>query len=74
VTHASTPGWPRSRSSCRGDRDTVLSKAFAANIDVIGLVTRKGDAYFTPPAVEGKHPLLSIEVSMALGQLTIRAT
>jgi hypothetical protein len=52
----------------------VISKAFAANTDVIGPVTRKGDAYFTPPALEGKHPLLSIEVSMALGQLTIRAT
>ena len=52
----------------------VITKAFVANTDAIGPLTRKGDEYYTAPALEGKHPLLSIEVSMALGQLTLRAT
>ena len=46
--------------------------AFAAGKTVVGL-TAKGDSYYTPSALEGKHPLLEIEVSMAFGNLTINA-
>ena len=49
------------------------AKAFAAGKSVVGL-TAKGDAYYTAPALEGKHPLLELEVSMAFGNLTISAT
>jgi hypothetical protein len=51
----------------------VTAKAFAAGKSVVGL-TAKGDAYYTAPALEGKHPLLELEVSMAFGNLTISAT
>ena len=49
------------------------AKAFAAGKSVVGL-TARGDAYYTAPALEGKHPLLELEVSMAFGNLTISAT
>jgi hypothetical protein len=49
------------------------AKAFAAGKSVVGLAA-KGDAYFTAHALEGKHPLLELEVSMAFGNLTISAT
>ena len=51
----------------------VATKAFASGMNAFGLV-RKGGAYHTPPALEGKHPLLEIGVSMAFGSLTVIAT
>lgn len=51
----------------------VRTKSFAANTGVIGPITRSGDDYSTAPALAGAHPLLAIEASIALGQLTIRA-
>jgi len=50
------------------------SKAFAADISALGAITRHGDEFSTPPAVTGRNPLLSIELSMAFGQVTLRAT
>jgi len=51
----------------------VTTKAFAASKSVVGF-TGKGDAYYTAPALEGKHPLLELEVSMAFGSLTLGTT
>lgn len=52
----------------------VHAKTFAANTDTIGAITRKADGYYTAPAMEGRHPLLTIEASIAFGQLTLRTT
>jgi hypothetical protein len=52
----------------------VHAKTFAAGTDAIGGFTRRSDDYFTAPALESGHPLLTIEVSIAFGQLTLRAT
>lgn len=51
----------------------IATKAFAAGKNVTGFVT-KGDAYYTTPALEGKHPLLEIDVSMAFGALGLSTT
>lgn len=51
----------------------VRPKAFAASKRSVGF-TERGDAYYTLPAVEGKRPLLSIEVSMAFGSLAVTTT
>lgn len=51
----------------------VRTKAFAAAKHATGF-TQKGDAYYTLPAVEGKRPLLSIDVSMAFGSLALKTT
>ncbi len=51
----------------------VAMKAFASGTDAFGFV-RKDEAYHTAPALEGKHPLLDIDVSMAFGSLTLTAT
>jgi hypothetical protein len=51
----------------------IVTKAFAAAKSVAGL-TAKGDAYYTAPALEGKHPLLELEVSMAFGSLALSTT
>ena len=52
----------------------VLVKSFATGSQVGSGFTRKGDAYYTEPAVAGKHPLLAIDVSMAFGTLGLRTT
>lgn len=52
----------------------LRAKSFAAGIAVTGPVSRDGDEYRTPAATAGAHPLLSVEASLALGQLTIHAT
>jgi hypothetical protein len=49
------------------------AKAFAAGKSIVGL-TAKGDAYYTAPALEGQHPLLELDVSIAFGSLTISAS
>ena len=51
----------------------LRSKGFATSTEVVGPITRERDEYRTAPAVAGGHPLLSIEASVAFGQLTIRA-
>lgn len=51
----------------------VSTKAFAANVDNAGGWTKRTDGYYTSPAVEGRHPLLSIEATVAFGQLALRA-
>jgi hypothetical protein len=51
----------------------IAAKAFAAGKNVAGFVT-KGDAYYTTPALEGKHPLLEIDVSMAFGSVGLSTT
>jgi hypothetical protein len=51
----------------------IATKAFAAGKTVVGL-TERGDAYYSAPALEGKHPLLELDVSMAFGALAISAT
>lgn len=51
----------------------VRTKAFAAAKRAAGLV-EKGDGYYTPPGLEGKRPLLSIEVSVAFGSLAVTAS
>jgi len=52
----------------------VHAKTFAAGTDATGGFTRRSDDYFTAPALGGAHPLLTIEASIAFGQLTLRAT
>ncbi|HKY52277.1 MAG TPA: hypothetical protein VJP45_13550 [Candidatus Limnocylindria bacterium] len=51
----------------------VATKSFASGMNAFGLARRAG-AYHTPPALEGRHPLLEIDVSMAFGSLTVIAT
>jgi hypothetical protein len=51
----------------------IATKVFAATKSIVGL-TAKGDAYYTPSALEGKRPLLDLEVSMALGTLAVTTT
>jgi hypothetical protein len=48
----------------------VRTKAFAAAKRTTGF-TEKGDTFYTPPALEGKRPLLTIDVSMAFGSLAV---
>lgn len=50
----------------------IATKAFAAMKSVVGFIA-KGDAFYTAPALEGKHPVLELEVSMAFGSLTLSA-
>lgn len=57
---------PRSTSA------RVATKAFASGTNAVGFM-RKDDAYYTPPALEGKHPLLGIDVSVAFGSLSLSA-
>jgi hypothetical protein len=52
----------------------VHAKTFAAGTDATSGFTRRSDDYFTAPALGGAHPLLTIEASIAFGQLTLRAT
>lgn len=52
----------------------VHAKTFAAGTDAIGGLTRKSDGYYTAAALEGGHPLLVIEASIAFGQLTLRTS
>jgi len=51
----------------------LRSKGFAAGTEVTGPITRERDEFRTPPAVADGYPLLSIEASIAFGQLSIRA-
>jgi hypothetical protein len=48
----------------------VRAKAFAATKRTTGF-TERGDTYYTLPALEGKRPLLTIDVSMAFGSLSV---
>jgi hypothetical protein len=48
----------------------VRTKAFAATKRATGF-TERGDTYYTLPALEGKRPLLTIDVSMAFGSLAV---
>lgn len=48
----------------------VRTKAFAAAKRTTGF-TEKGDTIYTLPALEGKRPLLTIDVSMAFGSLAV---
>jgi hypothetical protein len=52
----------------------VLVKSFATGSQVGSGFTRKGDAYYTEPAVTGMHPLLTIDISMAFGTLGLRTS
>ena len=52
----------------------VHAKTFAAGTDLIGGFTRRTDGYYTAPALEGGHPILVIEASIAFGQLTLRTS
>lgn len=52
----------------------LRTKSFAAGTTVTGPISRDEDGYRTPPTAAGAHPLLTVEASIALGQLTIRAT
>lgn len=54
---------PAATSAC------VLVKSFAAGSQVSSGFTRRGDSYYTEPAVAGRHPLLAINISMAFGTL-----
>lgn len=51
----------------------VRTKAFAAAKRATGF-TEKGDTLYTLPALEGKRPLLTINVSMAFGSLAVTAS
>ena len=51
----------------------IVTSGFAAGRSVAGEFGRDGDGLLTPAAVLGKRPLLALEVSMALGSLTLRA-
>jgi hypothetical protein len=51
----------------------VRTKAFAAAKHAMGF-TKKGDAFYTLGALEGRRPLLSIELSLAFGSLAMTAT
>ena len=59
---------PAATSAC------VVVKSFASGSQVGSGFTRKGDAYYTEPATTGRHPLLTIDVSMAFGTLGLRTT
>lgn len=48
----------------------VRTRAFAASKHASGFI-EKGDAYYTAPALEGRRPLLTIDVSMAFGSLAM---
>ena len=48
----------------------VRTRAFAASKRATGF-TEKGDAFYTAPALEGKRPLLTIDVSVAFGSLAL---
>ncbi|HEY6204407.1 MAG TPA: hypothetical protein VI056_15405 [Candidatus Limnocylindria bacterium] len=48
----------------------VRTKAFAAAKRTTGFI-EKGDTSYTLPALEGKRPLLTIDVSMAFGSLAV---
>jgi hypothetical protein len=52
----------------------VRAKAFASGRSVLGSFTSRGDVYYTAPALEGKHPHLEIDVSMAFGSLAVSTT
>jgi hypothetical protein len=52
----------------------VLVKSFATGNQVRSGFTRKGDAYYTDPAVTGRHPLLAIDINMAFGTLGLRTS
>lgn len=49
----------------------VKAKAFASARRTSGGFTARGDEFLTKPAVEGAHPLLEIEVSLAFGALNL---
>lgn len=51
----------------------IRTKSFAAAKRTTGF-TERGDTYYTVPALEGKRPLLTIEVSMAFGALAVTTT
>lgn len=48
----------------------VRTKVFAATKRATGF-TERGDTLYTAPALEGKRPLLTIDVSMAFGALAV---
>jgi hypothetical protein len=52
----------------------VTSKSFAAGTRAVGAFSAKAGTYQTPPALEGKHPLLEIEASVAFGSLGLSAS
>ncbi|HET8567688.1 MAG TPA: hypothetical protein VFM93_01725 [Candidatus Limnocylindria bacterium] len=52
----------------------IVTKGFAHGRTVLGALVADGDALVTPAAKEGKRPLLSVEVTMALGSVTLRST
>lgn len=49
----------------------VVVKSFAAGSKATPAFTRGADAYYTAPALAGKHPLLAIDISMAFGTLEL---
>lgn len=52
----------------------VRTKAFAATTHAARGFAAKGDTYYTVPGLEGKRPLLTIDVSMAFGALGLTTT
>lgn len=49
----------------------VRAKAFAAAVRASGGFSRQADGYATTPAIQGAHPLLDIEASVAFGALNL---
>ena len=52
----------------------VRPKAFAATVRASGGFSRQGDSYATTPAIQGAHPLLEVEASVAFGALNLVAS
>jgi hypothetical protein len=52
----------------------VVTKAFASARRTSGAFVSQGETYYTQPGLQGAHPLLDIEVSLAFGSLNLAAT
>lgn len=52
----------------------VAAKSFASARRATGAFVTQGDTYLTQPALQGAHPLLDIEVSLAFGSLNLTTT
>lgn len=52
----------------------VHAKSFAASVRASGGFSRQADGYATTPAIQGAHPLLDVEASIAFGALNLVGT
>ena len=51
----------------------VTAKAFAGSTDIVGPLTKQGDAIYTAAGLAGTTPMLVAETSIAFGSVLIRA-